>query len=121
MDDERVPHLPDAEPVLRDYGYTDPTNMWAYEGSIYGISLGGASGKIARDMFSRWMVKLTGLYQLPFDINFSGTISGHEGSFYATTFGSRIGPSPTPGPTATPCRRPATTTAPGCPTSGRST
>jgi hypothetical protein len=69
------------------YGFNDPTNMWAYEGAIYGISLGGASGKIGRDMFSRWMFKLTGLYQLPFDINVSGTISGHEGSFYATTFG----------------------------------
>jgi hypothetical protein len=68
------------------YGFNDPTNMWALEGAIYGISLGGASGKIARDMFSRWMFKLTGLYQLPLDINISGTISGHEGSFYATTF-----------------------------------
>jgi hypothetical protein len=70
-----------------DYGFTDPTIMWALDGAIYGISLGGASGKIARDMFSRWMVKLTGLYQLPFDINVSGTINGNEGSFYATTFG----------------------------------
>jgi hypothetical protein len=74
------------------YGFADgnggmnPTNQWAYEGGIYGISLGGSSGKIARDMFTRWMFKLTGLYQLPFDINISGTISGHEGSFYATTF-----------------------------------
>jgi hypothetical protein len=65
----------------------NPTSQWAYEGALYGISLGGASGKVARDMFTRWMVKLTGLYQLPFDINVSGTISGHEGSFFATTFG----------------------------------
>ncbi len=67
--------------------YNDPTNMWVYEGQIYGISMGGASGKIARDGFSRWMFKLTGLYQLPFDINVSGTLSAHEGYFYFTSFG----------------------------------
>jgi len=67
--------------------YTDPTNMWVIEGQIYGISMGGASGKVARDGFSRWMLKLTGLYQLPFDINVSGTLSAHEGYFYYTYFG----------------------------------
>jgi hypothetical protein len=69
------------------YGYTDPTNIWAYEGSIYGISMGGGSGKVARPMFSKWMVKLTGMYQLPWDINLSGTLSGHQGAFYSETFG----------------------------------
>ena len=71
------------------YGFTDPTNMWVYEGQIYGISMGGGSGKVARDGFSRWMLKLTGLYQLPFDINVSGTLSAHEGYFYYTYFGIR--------------------------------
>jgi hypothetical protein len=65
----------------------DPTNLWAYEGQIYGVSLGGTSGKIARYMFSRWMLKLTGLYQLPWDLNASATISGHEGSFVSYSFG----------------------------------
>jgi hypothetical protein len=57
------------------------------EGQIYGINLGATSGKIGRAGFSRWMLKLTGLYQLPFDINVSGTLSAHEGYFYFTNFG----------------------------------
>lgn len=67
-------------------GYTDPTTIWAYEGQIYGVGMGGSSGKIQRDFFSRWMFKLSGLYQLPFDMNISGTVSAHEGTFFATTF-----------------------------------
>jgi len=67
--------------------YTDPTNQWVLEGQMYGISMGGSSGKAGRDSFSRWMFKLTGLYQLPFDINVSGTLSAHEGYFYYTYFG----------------------------------
>lgn len=65
----------------------DPTNLWAYEGQIYGVSMGGTSGKVARLMFSRWMLKLTGLYQLPWDLNASFTVSGHEGSFVSYSFG----------------------------------
>jgi hypothetical protein len=65
----------------------DPTNLWAYEGQVYGVSMGGTSGKVARLMFSRWMFKLTGLYQLPWDLNASFTISGHEGSFVSYSFG----------------------------------
>jgi len=70
-----------------DDGYTDPTNIWAYEGAIYGVSMGGGSGKVSRAMFSRWMFKMMGLYQLPWDLTVSGTVSAHEGSFFATTFG----------------------------------
>jgi len=65
---------------------TDPTNLWAYEGQMYGVQMGGSSGKTNRDFFSRWMFKLSGLYQLPFDINISGTVSAHEGTFYFTQF-----------------------------------
>ncbi len=65
---------------------TDPTNLWAYEGQMYGVQMGGTSGKTNRDFFSRWMFKLSGLYQLPFDINISGTVSAHEGTFYFTQF-----------------------------------
>ncbi len=64
----------------------DPTNLWAYEGQIYGIGMGATSGKIQRDFFSRWMFKLSGLYQLPFDMNISATISAHEGTFYFSQF-----------------------------------
>lgn len=62
-------------------GYTDPTGMWAYEGQIYGIGLGGSSGKITVNMFSRWQVKVSALYQLPLDFNVSATLSAHEGAF----------------------------------------
>ncbi len=64
----------------------NPTNLWAYDGSIYGISLGGASGKTGVNFFSRWMVKWMGLYQLPWDLNISMTVSGHEGAFVAESF-----------------------------------
>jgi len=67
--------------------YLDPTNQWAYEGKEYGFSMGGTSGKTSRVGFSRWMLKLMGLYQLPYDINVSATISAHEGYFYETSFG----------------------------------
>jgi hypothetical protein len=69
-----------------DYGYLDPTNLWASEGQIYAFDMGGGSGKISRPFFSRWMVKLMGLYQLPYDINVSGFVSGHQGTYYQTYF-----------------------------------
>jgi len=69
-----------------DYGYGDPTNIWAQEGQMYAMGMGGGSGKISRPMFSTWMVKLMGLYQLPWDVSVSGTVSGHEGSFWDRTF-----------------------------------
>jgi len=67
-------------------GYLDPTNLWAQEGQIYTFDLGGGSGKIGRPYFTRWMFKVMGLYQLPYDINISGTVSGHQGTFYETYF-----------------------------------
>jgi hypothetical protein len=69
-----------------DYGYTDPTNLWATEGQIYTFSMGGGSGKISRPFFTRWMFRLSGLYQLPWGLSLAGTISGHEGTFYETYF-----------------------------------
>jgi len=67
-------------------GYLDPTNLWAEEGQIYTFYMGGGSGKISVPYFTRWMFKLSGLYQLPYDINISGTVSGHQGTFYQTYF-----------------------------------
>ena len=76
----------DQRQYYGDYGYLDPTNLWATEGQIFTFGMGGGSGKISRPFFTRWMFKLAGLYQLPFDINLSGTISGHEGTYYETYF-----------------------------------
>ena len=67
-------------------GYLDPTNLWAQEGQIYTFDMGGGSGKVSRPFFTRWMFKLMGLYQLPYNINISGTVSAHEGTFYETYF-----------------------------------
>ena len=69
--------------------FMDPTNQWAIEGQMYGVTMGGTSGKINQQYFTRWMVKLMGLYQLPLDFNISATISAHEGTIPAETFGVR--------------------------------
>jgi hypothetical protein len=57
----------------------DQTNYWKDEGQPYGIWGGGASGKTSALMYSRWMAKLSGLYQLPWDLNISGTFMVREG------------------------------------------
>jgi hypothetical protein len=60
-------------------GYLDPTNLWAYDGEPQAAFIGGASGKINQYTYARWMGKIGGLYQLPFDINVSGTFNVREG------------------------------------------
>ena len=62
------------------------TNRWAYDGQMWATSLGGNSGKTGGNFFSRWMVKLMGMYQLPWDANVSFTFSGHEGGWVAGSF-----------------------------------
>ena len=69
-----------------DFDYLNPTNLWAIQGQQYGFTFGGASGKLDRDYFSRWTVQMSGLYQLPWDINVSATMAAHEGTFYQTSF-----------------------------------
>jgi hypothetical protein len=76
----------DQRSYFGDNGYTDPTNLWASEGQLYAFDMGGGSGKISRPFFTRWMFKLQGLYQLPADLSFSGTISAHQGTYYQTFF-----------------------------------
>jgi Carboxypeptidase regulatory-like domain len=76
----------DQRSYFGDYGYTDPTNLWASEGQIYAFDMGGGSGKITRPFFTRWMFKMSGLYQMPFEINVSGTVSAHQGTYYQTYF-----------------------------------
>ncbi|MBC7364253.1 MAG: TonB-dependent receptor [Candidatus Aminicenantes bacterium] len=59
--------------------YLDPTTIWAFDGKPQAAYIGGASGKINQYTYTRWMFKLSGLYQLPFDINISGTFNAREG------------------------------------------
>jgi hypothetical protein len=65
----------------------NPTNMWAYDGQMWATSLGGNSGKPSGGTyFSRWMLKLMGMYQLPWDTAASFTLSGHEGGWVGESF-----------------------------------
>jgi hypothetical protein len=60
-------------------GYTDPTNLWALQDTITAPSMGGGSGKISQYVFSHWMVKLEGLYQLPMNFDISFTFNARAG------------------------------------------
>ncbi len=70
-----------------DEGYWNETNLWAVEGRDYAAYIGGASGKLNQYIFSRWMVKAGGLYQLPYDINFAFTFLAREGWIISETVG----------------------------------
>ena len=59
--------------------YFDPTNYWAFNGKPYGDWGGGASGKLSVLMYTRWMFKVSGLYQLPLGFDISGTFNAREG------------------------------------------
>jgi len=59
--------------------FFNPTNKWCSDGQAYGDWGGGASGKVAVLMYTRWMVKISGLYQLPWGFNVSGTFNAREG------------------------------------------
>jgi hypothetical protein len=59
--------------------FLDPTNQWMSDGKPYGMWGGGASGKTAVLMYTRWMAKLTALYQLPYGFDVSGTFNAREG------------------------------------------
>ncbi len=65
-----------------NYGDTWPlniTNQWAEDGQTYAYNVGGGSGKVSQPLFSRWMLKAQGLYQLPYDFNVSFTFNAREG------------------------------------------
>jgi hypothetical protein len=59
--------------------FVNPTNQWAFDGKPYGDWGGSSSGKQAALMYTRWMVKLSGLYQLPYGFNVSATFNAREG------------------------------------------
>lgn len=59
--------------------FFDPTNQWSQDGKTYAEPSGSQSGKLDAVMFTSWMVKFSGLYQLPFGFNISGTFNAREG------------------------------------------
>ncbi len=66
----------------RQYGgntWLDTTNKWMTEGKAYAQWGGGASGKTAVAMYSKWMAKISALYKLPWDVDLSGTFQAREG------------------------------------------
>jgi hypothetical protein len=60
-------------------GYFHDTNLWAINDRAYSPFIGGASGKISQYTYSRWLIKASGLYQLPYDFNVSFTFLAREG------------------------------------------
>ena len=64
----------------------NPTNKWAYDSKSYSPLVGGTSGMINQYIFARWMVKLSGLYQLPADFNISANFHAREGNILARSF-----------------------------------
>jgi hypothetical protein len=74
----------------------DPTNQWALDGQPFAYSIGGASGKVSMPVFSRWMVKAQGLYQLPYDFNISFTFNAREGHIIVEEIGLVDYTSPNP-------------------------
>lgn len=57
----------------------DLTNGWIFDGGLYAPWAGAASGKPSQYNFSTWMFKLSGMYQLPLDINVSFVFNTREG------------------------------------------
>ena len=70
--------LQDQRAHLRD-SYIDPTNVWAVDGQSYGNWGGSSGGKISALMFSRWLVKVSALYQLPWGFDVAATLHAREG------------------------------------------
>jgi hypothetical protein len=70
----------------RDYikgDYIDPQNIEYFDGGVVAPGSGG-SGLTGIFVNSRWQFKLSGLYQLPFGINVSGTFVAREGYILRT-------------------------------------
>jgi hypothetical protein len=51
----------------------NPTNQWSRDGKLYAYEISGGR------MFSHWMIKAQGLYQLPYDLNVSFTFNARQG------------------------------------------
>jgi hypothetical protein len=62
-----------------DEGYFNPNNLWAQDERVYSPYQGGASGKINQYTYSPWMLKLSGLYQLPYGVNISFNFQARDG------------------------------------------
>jgi hypothetical protein len=69
-----------------DKGYLNPTNLWVDEGAPYSAYMGSSSGILDQNTYSRWLVKVSGLYQLPWGINLGGSFMAREGWVISESF-----------------------------------
>lgn len=69
----------DQKTYFADAKISNPTNNWAEDGTVYAYNIGGSSGKLSQPVFSRWLFKAQGLYQLPYDFNVSFSLNAREG------------------------------------------
>jgi hypothetical protein len=84
---KRLSHrwLLDASFTLQDQrahwggSFIDPTNQWALDGKPYGNRSAAYAGKVGVQMHARWLAKVSGLYQLPWGFDVSGTLVAREG------------------------------------------
>jgi len=60
-------------------GCLNPTNKWVYDGQPFAFFLGGGSSKNNQYIFTRWMLKVAGLYQLPYGVNVGFNFLAREG------------------------------------------
>jgi hypothetical protein len=67
-------------------GYLDPTNLWALDNCTYAHSMGSGSGRLSQYVFSNWIVKLSGLYRLPYGFNVSLNFTAREGYVIKESF-----------------------------------
>lgn len=59
------------------------TNLWALDGKAYAPALGASSGKINSNVYSKWLFKVSGLYQLPLDFDVSFSFNARQGHILA--------------------------------------
>jgi len=60
--------------------FFDPTNQWVSDGKTFAMGVGSASGReVDANLFTRWMLKFSGLYQLPLGFDVSATLNAREG------------------------------------------
>jgi hypothetical protein len=78
--------------------HLDRTNAWVFDGQPFAQMGGAMSGKVAVAMYTRWMAKASGLYQLPWGFDISGTINAREGWKVPHYFDMAIDPEDAPNP-----------------------
>jgi len=61
-----------------DQGYMSQTKIWALEGKVYG-PFGANNPRTQPNYYTRWLLKVGGIYQLPHDINVTYAFQARDG------------------------------------------